>query len=243
MIVDSNSEGVGFEAMPPPVDPAAADYLNTLCQELGALHPKSYEYGRLAKEIADLATEAGCPLTLPLLGERAISGSEAPAVPPGFVGATALQGIEVPARQFEDLIPPLGGEGTYVLDGTQLVTDGDRSVRLLDCRPMLEPIIHDISPKGDEADRLDSRFCHELRLYVDTGWAVNTVRRTGRRSGPCYTRVIGGKARALWGPVKVIDTGEDHVLTVARYGDCGWDASKERALYRRVLGLTLRGVA
>jgi hypothetical protein len=235
-------EGYGIERLPPTdvgVDPAAVEYLHALCDELGTLNPKSYGYGVMAREITGLATEVGYPLALFPHGERV--NLDDVAIPPAFVGATAISEIEIPGDQFTNM-EPLLKDDTYVVDGVELMTDTDKLVRVVDLRPNLSPVLGDLAPDEAEGRRLDSHFHHDLRILLDKGWARNTVHRNSGSSGPCYSRYVGSKGRAFWGPVRVAEQGGNHVLTVARFADNGNSTSKEVALYRRLFGLTARNI-
>jgi hypothetical protein len=205
--------------------------------ELSGLDPRSHDYQVLAQVVTELAFEAG--VVLPSFAVGLVAAE----VPPAFVSATPLdEALEVPADQFR-LVPPLYGRGTYELYGTELITDDDRRVRLVDLRPKLTARLDDVAPSPGEATRLDSHFYHDLRLLVERGVARNIVRRNGGGgAGPCYTRVVGMKSRSFWSPVRVVERQGEHVLTVARLADCGADASKEVTLYRRLFGITMRGI-
>jgi hypothetical protein len=211
------------------------------CDELQQHDPRSYEYRQLAAVIAELADSAGCPVDLsPEALGRVGSAEAVPPVPPAFVGATALSEVRVPAEQFT-LIPPLKGDGIYVVDGVTLTSDIGKVVRVVDLRPQLADSLDDIAPDAGEARRLDSHFYHDLRLFVEKGWARNSVHRNSRPSGPLYSKYMGSKARTFWGPVRV-EEDDAHVLTVARFADNGNGSDKEVTLYRRIFGLTARNI-
>jgi hypothetical protein len=212
------------------------------CEELALHDPRSYEYQQLAAVIIELADSTGRPVDLsPEALGRVDSAEAAPPVPPAFVGATALSEVRVPAEQFT-LIPPLQGDGVYVVDGTTLTSDIGKIVRVIDLRPQLADSLNDIAPDAAESRRLDSHFYHDLRQFVEKGWARNSVHRGGRSSGPLYSKYMGSRARTFWSPVRVVEESGAHVLTVARLADNGNGADKEVTLYRRIFGLTARNI-
>ena len=217
---------VGGLAATPDVDPLAA-WRN----ELAGLDPRSHDYIGLASALAELSGEEVVP-----------PPNDEPSAPPGFTQAVALGSLIVPTGQFRHKIEPLLSAGTEleVSSVVELATDRGKRVRLADLRPNLRHQLHDIEPDAACAPHLDSHFYNDLRLYADRGWARNTVHGL---HGVLYTRVMSSKTRAIWGPVRVVERDGEHVLTVARFGDCGNDPHKQVALYRRLFGMTLRNVA
>jgi hypothetical protein len=230
---------VGHEEIPPVEGQAGVlDPLAVWREELARHHPKSHEYQELALALADLAAEVGIG---PAAAEPGLE-SEAELPPPAFSLVSHPAPLEVPGAQFRDAVPLLHRQSAYLLSVAELTTDGGRRVRLVDLRPELASHTHDITPQGAEVGRLDSRFYHDLRFYVDKGWSRNVVHGLGGIANACYTRIVGSKARAYWRPVRVWEHGAEHVLTVARIADCGGDQRNEIALYRRLFGVTLRHV-
>jgi hypothetical protein len=225
-------------------DPAVASLL-AWHAELSGLDPRSHQYRHTAQLLADLAFEAGVLLPAEMLGP-APADQDAPnevPVPPAFASAVLLDApVEVPAEQFR-LIPLLcRPDKTYVVEATELGTDDGRVVRLVDLRPQTAAQLDDVRPTADDAARLDSHFYHDLHQMVERGKARNVVRRQHGGSGPCYTRIVGKKTRSFWAPVQVVESGGEHVLTVARIADCGARADQEVKAYRRLFGLTMRGI-
>ncbi len=215
--------------------PGVFDPVAAWRQELAGLDPRSHEYGEMVRTLIDLGVD------LPASSEPALD-SEAP---PGFIGATVLAGtLEVPARQFAHTVPPLSHKnGPYVVEATELTTDTAKRVRVVDLRPALNGELHGIAPNAADQLRVTRSFYFALRSYVDTGWSDDIVVRHGTRgSGPCYARAGSLKARAYWTPVRVVEEGGDHVMTVARVGDCGDDPNHEIDFYRRVLGIKLHKI-
>lgn len=214
------------------------DLLACMQAELLQEHdPRSYEYRQDAAALAALALEAGVDLTT-------LRDEETTETPPlAFTGVTHLKPLEVPASQFGHTILPLyKREAVYMADVVELKTDSGKRVRLVDLRPELVGRLDDIAPSPAEAAHLDSHFYGDLRRYVDTGWARNTVKGHGGRVHAYYTRVVSTKLRAFWGPIRAVGQDELRVPMIARFADSGNGSHKEIDLYRRLFGMTLRHV-
>ena len=216
------------------VDPAAV-WRN----ELERLDPRSHAYTVMAQTLLELGIDAPPP--------QADHDEASLSAPPGFVGACAVDHeVVIPVDQFAVTVPllrrRLQRRPTIAVGGTMLTTDGGRQVQLVDLRPELAASLDGIGPDEADGERLTFRFFHDLRTYLDRGWASDKVTRDKGPAGPCYTRVVGKKARAYWTPVSVREYGGVHVLTVARVADCGNDPQAEVRLYRRLFGMTLRHI-
>ena len=198
-----------------------------LYSDLAQLDPRSHEFKQNFEAANELARSTGhAALTL-----EHIFPPVALTPPEGFKSHTVYpNGAELPVEQFENSIYSLQTNQDVIrADAHELTLDSGQTVRYVDLRDFMTASVRKDGPENErDREALDRGFYRDLKFFVETGHAKNSV--VGVK-GVNYTKLKRSVMRSYWRPVT--DKQASGVPTVVRLADSRGKAS-EGALYRRV---------